>query len=174
MSCGNYCRVGFIVPTLLLSCGGQASSGAAGGDAPGSGGITNHVPAVETKGPLAQNRAICDDYLRIWRVRLKELAPGMYAGGVSSGCNYCLNMQLSGCNDGLPAQCGPSFNCIDSHCLCPMAPPISDAVCAEEPRDDLCACVAACLPIPAAPCDAFWIGHFKCMADACRIFCGGS
>jgi hypothetical protein len=200
MSCGNHGRVGILVGTLLLSCGGRASSdaplpesnssgagisagaggrvpqtapGATAGDAPGSGGATNHVPPVaETKGPLAENRDICDDYLRIWRVRLSELPPGNQLD-FSGACNNCLRAHKPGCYDGLPAECGPSIGCIDSHCLCPMAPPISRAFCAEEPRDDLCACVAACLPRPAAPCDAFWIGHFKCMADACRDVCGG-
>lgn len=162
----------------LINCGGRGTSSnssndekpAADGTNAQGGDNANASPiTTDPQSPLAKGGATCSTYLSMWRFHLSKLAPGLTQG--ASACQQCLELKKWDCGSEATAVCSSALQCVSSHCLCPMAPPISSALCAEEPPDDLCGCIADCLPDPPAPCDQNWINYLACMNRTCSDVC---
>jgi hypothetical protein len=153
------------------SGGVTATSGAPGdaGQVASAAGDTSGVaaPMDDLTGPLAKAGPTCDAFLQMWRFRLAHSPPGTTGNLLS--CSQCITGASPACP--YPEHCGYAPQCIDRHCLCPQAPPITKVFCDEEPGPDLCACVSECIPDPQAPCDQEWIDYFSCVTQRCQDVC---
>ena len=156
---------------VASAAGNEAGTAARGGGGSmlnsAAGSAVTENPAERTIRPQT-----CTSFLAIWRYQLRFNPPGTNGqDGILNPCKQCLQDHESSCDQwGVTMACGPSVQCVERHCLCPVAPPIGSQ-CASEPPDDLCGCLSDCSPLPVAPCNRAWDKYLSCLDDACIEAC---